>query len=313
MKSCYRGVQKNGSFYVVNVPKVLFPTVGKYSVSFRTIEEAIKQKEEWHNLYWVKTPNSVDNEEDYGIDWSIIENQFAQLKGKSSIDSSLLKAVKQQLFGLVSINSRFRFYVHFPTCTRTYALRTEDDIPLVKNTLIKAHYDISKGNHIKRDKLNIKACEEYRKDCTHIAFTGKSYVVSLPTSIPSDLKISKTKFAKYEDAKALRDSLAHYYKCTRNRGGCIPYFREYSKEKSDSLPNDLEIKLEALKCLARPDTDTHYAEDVYILNEKDHTYHHLGPCSKFEILTSIVKCGTSEVVVLSKSDDRTYKVLNILA
>lgn len=71
-------------------------------------------------------------------------------------------------------------------------------------------------------------------------------------------------------------------------------------------------KLEALRCLAHPDTDTHYAEDVYILNEKDHTYHHLGVCSKFDILTNIVKCGTSEVVVLSKSTDGSYKVLNIL-
>lgn len=317
MKS-HIGIQRNGDRYVVNVPKVLQFTVGKNSVSFLTIEEAIKQREEWSDFYWAKTPSTVDNDKDYGVDWSLIESVCTPLKGKSSIDSSLLKDVKKELFGLVSLTTKFRFCIHFPTCTRTYILRTEDDVSLVKNTLIKAHYNMDKGKRIKKDKLNIKACEEYKKDKAHIAFTGKCYIVWLPKNIPSDFKVDTTKFVRYEDAKALRDSLAPYYKCTRNKGSCIPYFREYSKKKdslpnnTDSLPNSLEIKLQALRCLARPEVNTQYAQDVYILNEDDGTYTHLGSCSKFDILASIVKCGTANVVVLSKTSDGNYKVLNVL-
>lgn len=320
-----KGVFKNGKRFSVYVPSLLVPTLGKTSVSFSTMEEAINKRKEWSKYLSVDyTP--VNNDKDYGIDWSLIETSFEKLKGRSSIDKSLLMCIRQQLLGAVCIDNTFRFYINCPDRTRSYVLRTEDDIPFVKNVLAKAGYNTFKARRIKRDIFNIKACEEYKKDSTHITFTGKHYIVRLPKKLPEDFPSDMvTKFKNYEDAKALRDTLGPYYRGVYFRD-CVGLYLKDPTHKADPTykvdttykVDDTPVvaisaaKLEALRCLAHPDTDTHYAEDVYILNEKDHTYHHLGACSKFDILTNIVKCGTSEVVVLSKSTDGSYKVLNIL-
>ena len=315
-----KGVYKNGKRFAVYVPSVLIPTIGKTSVSFSTVEEATNKREEWLKYLSVNyTP--VNNDKDYDVDWSLIETSFEKLKGRSSIDKSLLMCIRQQLLGTVCIDNTFRFYINCPDRTRSYVLRTEDDIPFVKNVLAKAGYDTFKARRIKRDIFNIKACEEYKKDSTHITFTGKHYIVRLPKKLPEDFPSDTvTKFKNYEDAKALRDTLNPYYRGVCFRDFVCLYLRDPTHKvdttnKVDDTPAVAisDAKLEALRCLAHSDTNTHYAEDVYILNEKDHTYHHLGACSKFDILTSIVKGGTSEVVVLSKSTDGSYKVLNILS
>lgn len=308
-----KGVYKNGNGFSVYVPAPLIPTVGKRMAWFDTMEEAVNKREEWSKFLFARHA-PAHNYTTYGIDWSFIETSFKDLRGKSHIDKSLLKCVKEQLQGIVCVSREFRFYLSFPDCTRNYVLRTEDDIPFVKDILAKSGYNRSKAKLVRADMLNAKACEEYKKDREHIRFTGRCYILRLPANLPEGFPQAACKmFENYEDAKALRDSLKSYYKAAYNRGPVAEHYLRERHPKEKSTPVVSPVKLEALKCLAHPDTNTHYAEEVYILNKNNNTYTHLGPCSKFEILTSIVKCGTSEVVVLSKSTDGSYKVLNILS